>query len=113
MISRNTLKSDKDSSYLLTIQVIATLQVGYGEIQKCMQIAQQAGNSNNKYTVNCIFIQKSRHNFTLLCESTILACLLKFRVSSYSTIRLFGLAFKTLVMINPAQVCTNLGGGGR
>ena len=37
----------------------------FGGIQKFSRLAEQAGNSNNKHTVNCIFMQKSRHNYTL------------------------------------------------
>ena len=35
------------------------------EIQKFSRLPEQAGESNNICTVNCIFVQKSRHNFTL------------------------------------------------
>ena len=34
----------------------------FGEIQK---LAEQPGETNNKFTVNSIFMQKSRHNYTL------------------------------------------------
>ena len=37
----------------------------FGEIEKFSRLAEQAGESNNKYTVNCIFVQKSRHICTL------------------------------------------------
>ena len=37
--------------------------IEFGEIQKFSRLAKQAGESNNKYTVNCIFVQKSRHDY--------------------------------------------------
>ena len=37
----------------------------FGEIQKLGRLAEQAGKSKNKYTVNCIFVQKSRRDCTL------------------------------------------------
>ena len=40
----------------------------FGEIQKISRLAEQAGDSNNKHTLNCIFVQKSRYNYTLLCN---------------------------------------------
>ena len=39
--------------------------VQFGEIQKFSRLAEQADESNNKYAVKCIFVQKSRHNYTL------------------------------------------------
>ena len=41
------------------------LSLQFGEIQKFSRLAGQAGESNNKYTVNCIFVQKSRNDYTL------------------------------------------------
>ena len=32
----------------------------FGEIQKFSRLAEQTGESNNKYTVNCIFVLKAR-----------------------------------------------------
>ena len=43
------------------------LTIEFGEIQKFARLAEQAGESYNKYTANCIFVQKSRHDYTLSC----------------------------------------------
>ena len=42
--------------------------VEFGEIQKFSKLAEQAGNLSNKYTVNYIFLQQSRHNYTFSCN---------------------------------------------
>ena len=40
--------------------------IEFGKIQKFSGLAEQDGNSNNKYTGNCIFVQKSRTLYTLM-----------------------------------------------
>ena len=40
----------------------------FGKIRKFSRLAEQASKSNNKYTVNCIFMQKSRYNHAIYCN---------------------------------------------
>ena len=39
--------------------------VAFNKIQKFSRLVEQAGESINKYTVNCIFLQKPRNDYTL------------------------------------------------
>ena len=62
------------------------MQIEFGEIQKFSRLTEQAGESNNKYSVNCIFVQNQgtivhlnvilkTHIAVFSCESTI-SCML-------------------------------------
>ena len=45
--------------------LIMVFVIEIGEMQKFSRLVEQAGESNNKRTVNCVFLQQSKNNYTL------------------------------------------------